>query len=438
MTSTSHHEEDLQKAINISIQNLSFDDQIKYVEKISKEEEMNRRKYVVDMTYEEQLKLAQELSMKESGQPQSFFKRHFQELHKEQNLNGRDQPFGNLSGPDLDKLNSFANKESDRSSSESDSGFASEDRDLEIALLKSKDPSEQNNEEIRNILVAIERSKSTQEKLWLYRDPVEIQSQNDGYLLTQLQQSLQTPPTPEKLQNIQHFLNDNETLDFAVDRSNVIPGVKSLDELDAEFDQVKIRKRAKKAAKSSSPSPKLAVNGPSVARLTSSPRPELGAIPKTHHNKAVTNHSPARQKNHTKASQFISPDAFQGPERNPSFGKSGPVVHKGFRPIIVDGNNVAYQHGKNDRFSAKGMQIVYEYFVDKFDYSNNDIVIVHKPGGQKTLADLDIIENLYKIDVLIKTVKIIHLHYFALSNDIFEEGIGTTFAPDRSITNACF
>ena len=57
---------------------------------------------------------------------------------------------------------------------------------------------------------------------------------------------------------------------------------------------------------------------------------------------------------------------------------------------------------------------------------------------EKILNSIIYMENLYKIDVLIKTVKIIHLHYFALSNDIFEEGIGTTFAPDRSITNACF
>jgi hypothetical protein len=44
--------------------------------------------------------------------------------------------------------------------------------------------------------------------------------------------------------------------------------------------------------------------------------------------------------------------------------------------------------------------------VFRYCYLNDDIIIVYKPGGQKSMEDADIIEALYKIDVLIKCVSL--------------------------------
>ena len=35
------------------------------------------------------------------------------------------------------------------------------------------------------------------------------------------------------------------------------------------------------------------------------------------------------------------------------------------RPIVVDGCNVGFQYGKNKVFRAKGLQVVYHYFMSK-------------------------------------------------------------------------
>jgi hypothetical protein len=45
-----------------------------------------------------------------------------------------------------------------RSSSDSDSGFGSEDKDFELALLRSQDPSEQQSQEVRDTLLALRLS----------------------------------------------------------------------------------------------------------------------------------------------------------------------------------------------------------------------------------------------------------------------------------------
>jgi len=71
------------------------------------------------------------------------------------------------------------------------------------------------------------------------------------------------------------------------------------------------------------------------------------------------------------------------------------------RPIVVDGCNVGFQHGKNKVFRAKGLQIVFDYFISK-GWEEREIVIFLKPVPTQFLTEEDhrILEYLEGIDVL--------------------------------------
>lgn len=75
---------------------------------------------------------------------------------------------------------------------------------------------------------------------------------------------------------------------------------------------------------------------------------------------------------------------------------------KKWLPVVVDGCNVGFQYGKNDRFCAKGLLIVYEYF-SKMGYSDKEIIIIYKHVPNLPQEDRDLIDRLEKIGVLVKT-----------------------------------
>ena len=79
------------------------------------------------------------------------------------------------------------------------------------------------------------------------------------------------------------------------------------------------------------------------------------------------------------------------------------LLPKRRRPIIIDGCNVAYQHGLNDRYSAKGLKLVYEYLVDNLGYENSKITIITK-RAYMSREDKEIVDFLYKTGVLIYSV----------------------------------
>ena len=73
-----------------------------------------------------------------------------------------------------------------------------------------------------------------------------------------------------------------------------------------------------------------------------------------------------------------------------------------FRPVIIDGCNVGFAYGrKDDKFSAKGLQIAYNYF-KKTGYEDQEIIIIQKHIPEKYLTDHDLalIKELEKIGVL--------------------------------------
>ena len=436
MATLVNYDEDLQKAIQLSIQNLSYEQQFQLAQEESEREENRRQKVAAElshMSYEEQLRLAEEMSLKDAP-PRSFFGKHFQEL----DLSSPEQRVNQLNGRRNHRVKQMSSKASDQSSSDSDSGFGSEDRDLKMALERSQDPSEQSSKEMQDILLALkisERERSSvdlsngilwnadQDKLlcdelWLYEDDNNVRSKskkpvrshqelNDQILLKQLEErSINQPLTPEELESLRPFLEADEML------SNVNgDGVKTLDEIEAELTKVERKKKKKK--KPSSPGSSVSGSPTPNDFTLVTRRTETGARPKTI--QMIGSQLPAARFSPVQSQLSQSPRSL--PRNSPltwsttSGGNSCPDFRNpcgrprgSLRPIIVDGNNVAYQHGKNDRFSAKGLQIVFDYFCDKFDYSSRDIVIVHKPGGFKSQADSDIIESLYKIDVLIKTV----------------------------------
>jgi len=73
------------------------------------------------------------------------------------------------------------------------------------------------------------------------------------------------------------------------------------------------------------------------------------------------------------------------------------------RPIVVDGANVGYQFGRCRRFRAKGLQLVYDYFINR-GWSNNEIAIFLK-SPPKEPEDREICDFLYNIQVLTYTAK---------------------------------
>ena len=54
---------------------------------------------------------------------------------------------------------------------------------------------------------------------------------------------------------------------------------------------------------------------------------------------------------------------------------------------------------------SKGLLLVYQYFVDR-GYSNSEITIINKYSKQMPDDDKEIVDGLYKIDVLIYSVRL--------------------------------
>ena len=100
------------------------------------------------------------------------------------------------------------------------------------------------------------------------------------------------------------------------------------------------------------------------------------------------------------ASGFVTVTSAR-PSREPSRMGSNiaanPTNLKGkYRPVVIDGCNVAFQHGKNARFSADGLRIVYQYFKSK-GYEDHQIVIIVKHIPHLLDEDKEIMDFLENI-----------------------------------------
>jgi len=71
-----------------------------------------------------------------------------------------------------------------------------------------------------------------------------------------------------------------------------------------------------------------------------------------------------------------------------------------FRPVVIDGCNVAFNYGRNEQFQARGLIICYEYFKAK-GFKDDQIIIVVKHVPRLPDMDKLIIEELEKIGVLV-------------------------------------
>ena len=331
MASSVSFDDDIERAIQLSIQDLSFEQQFRIAQQRSERESSRRQTAATEMgqmSFEEQLRLAEEMSLRDAR--------------------NASRPFTTELFDELDLQTS--------------------DGDFKMALKRSEDPSEQNSEEMRDILLAMKMSESVRSSLELY----------NGTMLTD------SALSPEEIESLRPYLELNDGDEALSSVSSDAMKTKTKDEIEVEPTQVEQKKKNKRKKKKLSTPANSIPDSPSPSDWTLVTRKaETGARPKKILKVANQSSSPQA----TRAS--CSDSRQSGSAR---------------RPIIVDGNNVAYQHGKNDRFSAKGLQIVFDYFCDKFGYSIQDFFIVHKPGGHKSPADSEIIESLYKMDVLIKTV----------------------------------
>ena len=71
-----------------------------------------------------------------------------------------------------------------------------------------------------------------------------------------------------------------------------------------------------------------------------------------------------------------------------------------FRPVVIDGCNVAFNYGRNEQFDAKGLLRCYEYFQKK-GFEDRDIIIIVKHIPRLSDMDKAIIGELEKIGVLV-------------------------------------
>ena len=89
----------------------------------------------------------------------------------------------------------------------------------------------------------------------------------------------------------------------------------------------------------------------------------------------------------------------------PDFGRStitksenGYIIIAQSRPVVVDGNNVAFVYG-NGSFSARGLHIVYKYFSSR-GWTNKEIAIFVKAPLDISKTDINICKDLEIMGVL--------------------------------------
>ena len=85
----------------------------------------------------------------------------------------------------------------------------------------------------------------------------------------------------------------------------------------------------------------------------------------------------------------------------------------GLRPIVIDGPNVAFCHGKDKVFSAKGIKLVIEYFKMR---GHQNIVAYVPELWRKSEETLDpqVLEELYDQDVVVFTPSVSYVDMYIL------------------------
>ena len=77
----------------------------------------------------------------------------------------------------------------------------------------------------------------------------------------------------------------------------------------------------------------------------------------------------------------------------------GGIKRGKYRPVVVDGCNVGFLHGRNQKFSAQGLIIIYEYFINK-GYDDKDIIIIVKHMPRLAEEDAEILRNLKETGIV--------------------------------------
>ena len=72
------------------------------------------------------------------------------------------------------------------------------------------------------------------------------------------------------------------------------------------------------------------------------------------------------------------------------------------RPIVIDGMNLGFAHGNDQKFSAQGLQIAYQFFIDRgWDHSLIKIFVKrNKHFHQASEADKEICETMNKAGII--------------------------------------
>ena len=261
-------------------------------------------------------------------------------------------------------------------------------------------------------------------------------SENVDVVKAGMEKSLD-PREQENQEHAEHFRQLQEDYKPRKKEEDHIPCIDELDQLVSQGARPKVKK-SKKPAKAPSPPPVAPPPRPSHSKLAASFNNPAAVAVKNKFSALDPSTSGAsrdEQKRKSKAKKeeseeeqirkaiersriefeksqkkqrpkSVSP-ALQGtsPKRPSTPAKPAKPVKAGvdrlgkYRPIIIDGCNVAYQHGKNQRFSSDGLLICYNYFKAK-GFEDKDINIFIKHVPKLTQHDKEVIESLETIDVL--------------------------------------
>ena len=162
-------------------------------------------------------------------------------------------------------------------------------------------------------------------------------------------------------------------------------------------------KREIKRCTSLSPRSTPTINYSKVAS-TSVPGQRLSPIPGCSSSRSndwikIPSAQPPRSSSSSRMVSNASPTVTRW-NTNSAGGASGGASKRGkYRPVVIDGCNVGFLHGRNQKFSAQGLWIIYDYFINK-GYVSKDIIIIVKHMPRLNEEDAEMLKNLKEAGIV--------------------------------------
>jgi len=162
-------------------------------------------------------------------------------------------------------------------------------------------------------------------------------------------------------------------------------------------------KREIKRCTSLSPRSTPTINYSKVAS-TSVPGQRLSPIPGCSSSRSndwikIPSAQPPRSSSSSRMVSNASPTVTRWNTNSAGGASSGASKRGKYRPVVIDGCNVGFLHGRNQKFSAQGLWIIYDYFINK-GYVSKDIIIIVKHMPRLNEEDAEMLKNLKEAGIV--------------------------------------